>query len=235
MKNIISLVIVCMVLSFNPILIAQIEVKTVKTSKDSDKNTETKTGDLKSDQKDNIGGYTKSGKQVTFPTSTEPVKDPSAKKEPGSDKKLPPSSGGIVYDRMGEVMVKVEPDGKIYDLNGLLKAQYTTKGEYLGPNGELLGTISNGVIKTKKGKVLGKLSKDGKVTNAKGKLLGTIYDDGVIRNSKGSRLGSAPGINKNIAAMIFFVKKKRSRDRKQKKHTEPTFKSKPDQQKSTLF
>ena len=85
MKRIISLVIVCMVLSFNPILIAQIEVKTVKTSKDSDKNTETKTGDLKSDQKDNIGGYTKSGKQVTFPTSTETVKDPSAKKVPRSN------------------------------------------------------------------------------------------------------------------------------------------------------
>jgi hypothetical protein len=226
MKRIISVAAMFMVMLFTSSLFGQVEIKSTSTTKDSDKKTETKTN-----QKVNMGGggYTKNGTQVNPPAGTQdPAKTPSGVAEPGTEKSLPPAAGKIIYDRLGEVMATVGADGKIYDTKGNVLAQYTAKGEYFGPDGQMIGSIRDGVIKTKDGKEAGKLSKDGKVSNAKGKLLGTIYDDGTIRNSKGSRLGSAPGVDKNIAAMIFFNKKKPSSDAK-KPNTEkkPAFESKP--------
>jgi hypothetical protein len=98
--------------------------------------------------------------------------------------------------------------------------------------GDKIGTVKDGVIRNKEGKEAGRIGKDGKVTNAKGKLLGTIYDDGIIRNSKGSRLGSAPGVNKNISAMMFFnTKKGSSGEKKSKTQSQPGFKAKSSEQK----
>jgi hypothetical protein len=173
-------------------------------------------------------GYTKSGQQVNPPAgSQEKGKAPAGTVEPGTIKSLPPASGSIIYDRMGEVYATVGNDGRIIDTRGALIGQYTTRGEYLGTDGQLLGTIKDGVIMTKEGKEIGRVSKEGIVTNAKGKLLGTIYDDGTIRNSKGSRLGSAPGVDRNIAVMVFFNTKKQTGERKQNTNSKATFKSKP--------
>lgn len=219
-----------MALSYTSMLFAQVEIKSSSTSKKSDKTTDTKTTETKTDQKVNMGGYTKSGTQVNLSsTSTEPSKEPSSVADQEIRKSLPPSYGNVIYDRMGELMATIGPDGKLYNPKGELLGQYTAKGDYLGPNGELLGTMRDGVIRNKKGKELGRLAKDGIVTNAKGKLLGTIYDDGTIRNSKGSRLGSASGVDKNIAAIIFFIRKKPSGDRKQNTDNKPVFESKTGQ------
>ena len=129
---------------------------------------------------------------------------------------------------MGNAIAKIGADGKNIDTNGKVLAQYTSNGDYLGPDGDKIGSIKDGVIRTKDGTELGRLSKDGKVTNAKGKLLGTIYDDGTIRNRNGSRLGSAPGVDKNIAAMMFFNKKKPSSgEKKPNTGTQPAMESKP--------
>jgi len=229
MKRIISLAAIVMVLSFSSMLFAQVEIKPTSTSKTSDIKTGTNATDTKTDQKVNLGGgYTKSGQQINPPASSqEKGKDPAGTVEPGTIKSLPPASGSIIYDRMGEVYATVGPNGKITDTRGALIGQYTAKGEYLGPDGQLLGTIKDGVIRTKEGKEIGRVSKDGKVTNAKGKFLGTIYDDGTIRNSKGSRLGSAPGVDRNIAVMVFFNTKKQTGERKQNTNNRTTFKSRP--------
>jgi hypothetical protein len=234
MKRIISLAAICISLSFTSLLFAQVEIKSTSTKNDSDKKTEsntTNTTNTGTDQKVNMGGggYTKSGTQINPPATTqEPAKDPSSvKTDTDKGKSLPPASGKVIYDRVGEVFMTIGPDGKMFDSDGELLGQYTAKGDYLDPNGELLATNRDGVIKSKSGKEIGRISKDGKVTNAKGKLLGTIYDDGTIRNSKGSSLGKAPGVDKNITAYIFFQKKKHSGEKDQEPQKKPTFESKP--------
>jgi hypothetical protein len=211
MKKIISLAILFISLSITSVVFAQDDVK-------------------QADQKNNSGGYTKSGQQVTPPANTQqPAKEPSGNANTNSSKSKAPTWGKIMYDRMDAIMATIGVDGKIYDAKGTLIGQYTDKGEYLGPQKEKLAIITDGVINSTGGKLLGKISRDGKVTNAKGKLLGTIYDDGTIRNSKGSKLGSAPGVDKNIAAVMYFYNKKSSDDKKKNKGTgkNVTFEAKP--------
>jgi hypothetical protein len=197
MKKTIALVIVFISLSISSVVFAQDDVK-------------------KADQQNNTGGYTKSGQQVTAPANTQqPPKEPNGNTNTNnSSKSKAPTWGKIMYDRMDVMMATIGMEGKIYDAKGTLIGQYTDKGEYLGPQKEKLAVIKDGIISSADGKEIGRISREGKVTNAKGKLLGTIYDDGTIRNSKGSKLGSAPGVDKNIVAVMYFYHKKSSDDKK---------------------
>jgi|GEM_PF-4373623 len=224
MKTFISSFLILAVLIFSPQLFAQVDVKSDQKQKEKDKQTETKGADVKQDQPAATGGYTRSGQQIAAPPATQqPAKD-----DGGAVKPPTPASGLVIYDRMGQIMATIGVNGMIYDPVGNAIGQYTNRGEYKGPDGEVLGTIRNGVITAHNGKEIGRLSPDGKVTDDRGNLLGIIYDDGTIRNSFGSRLGSAPGVDKNISAMIFFYQKNQSsRGKKQNTGSDPVFKTKP--------
>lgn len=229
MKKLISFTLLFVVLLFTSQLNAQVEIKSKSNQKASDKKSETNDAGTKPDDKIMMGGYTKSGKKISPPRTTqEPGKNSSGTVTVGPAKNNPPSTGLIVYDRMGNVLATIGNDGMIYDAEGKVIARYSSKGEYLRPDGEKLGSIQNGVIRRTDGKELGRMSNDGRVTNAKGKFLGTISEDGTIRNRNGSRLGSAPGVDKNISVMIFFHRNKLSSgEKKQNRNTKPGFESRP--------
>ncbi|MBW6461139.1 MAG: hypothetical protein K0B08_11270 [Bacteroidales bacterium] len=223
MKTFISSFLILAVLLFSPQLFAQVDVKSDVKQKEKDKQTEIKGADVKQDQPAAIGGYTRSGQQITPPAATRPP----ASDDGGTVRPPTPASGLVIYDRMGQIMASIGVFGMIYDPVGNAIGQYTSRGEYKGPDGEVLGTIRNGVITAHNGQEIGRLSPDGKVTDARGNLLGIIYDDGTIRNSFGSRIGSAPGVDKNISVMIFFYKKNQSSKKGRNTGSDPVFKTKP--------
>jgi hypothetical protein len=68
------------------------------------------------------------------------------------------------------------------------------------------GTIENGIVYDKNGKEFARINPDGKVQSASGQLMGTIANDGTVTDLTGKKIGSAPGVDKNIAALVFFVK-----------------------------
>ena len=222
MKNSTILCIMLAGLFMTSQLLAQVDAKTNEKKPASEQKQDPNATKTAKDQKTQIGGYTKSGTTVTAPAETKP----GTVTQPGPD--VNSIKPGIIYDRTGGIMAKVEEDGTIKDAKGKTIARYSGNGDYFGPSGDKIGTVKDGVIRNKEGKEAGRIGKDGKVTNAKGKLLGTIYDDGSIRNSKGSKLGSAPGVNKNISAMIFFNNKKGSSgEKKSKTQAQPEFQTKP--------
>ena len=170
-----------------------------------------------------VVGQSESGATYTIPGETKP----SPTTEPSSVASTK-KTGTHIYDKSGEIMAKVEADGTVRDSRGKAIARCADNGDYFGPSGDKIGTIKDGVIRNMEGIEAGRIGEDGKVTDAKGKLLGTIDDDGTILNSKGSKLGSAPGVNKNISAMIFFNNKKLSSDdKKQQTQTQSGSDAKP--------
>jgi hypothetical protein len=168
-------------------------------------------------------GQSESGATYTIPGETKPGPTTETGSVTSTKK-----TGTHIYDKSGEIMAKVEADGTVRDSRGKAIARCADNGDYFGPSGDKIGTIKDGVIRNMEGIEAGRIGEDGKVTDAKGKLLGTIDDDGTILNSKGSKLGSAPGVNKNISAMIFFNNKKLSSDdKKQQTQTQSGSDAKP--------
>lgn len=206
-------------------LVAQVDTKTNEKQPASEQKKDPNAANTGKDQKTQTVGYTKSGTKITAPAEAQPgtITQPGSATNTNSIK-----TGTTIFDRVGKIMATVEADGTIKDINGKTLARYSGNGDYFGPSGDKIGTVKDGVIRNKEGKEAGRIGNDGKVSNAKGKLLGTIYDDGTIRNSKGSKLGFAPGVNKNISAMIFFnTKKGSSGEKKSKTTTQPGFEAKP--------
>ena len=228
MKKVIILSVMMAGLFMTSQLMAQVDGKSSEKQPASEQKKEPNATTTGKDQKVQMGGYTKSGQTVNPETQPSSVKsDENGMKKEGKDqggsvKEKPPVSGKIIYDRLGEIMLNVEADGTIRDTKGMTVGRYTPTGDFYGPGGEKAATVKNGVIMTKDGKEAGRIAKDGKVTNAKGKTLGTIYDDGTVRNNKGSRLGSAPGVDKNLTAIVFFHTKKPTTDKSSKKKNTET-------------
>ena len=52
---------------------------------------------------------------------------------------------------------------------------------------------------------LGTVSSDGTVRNSSNSRIGKIDSDGTVRNANNSAIGKAQGIDKKIAAAIFFM------------------------------
>jgi hypothetical protein len=210
MKKVIVLSVMIAGLFMTSQLMAQVDGKSSEKQPASEQKKDPNSTTTGKDQKVQMGGYTKSGQTVTpanQPSSVTTSKD-QGKEQGGTVKEKPPVSGSVIYDRLGEKMAMIEADGSIRDTKGNILGRYANNGDFTGPTGEKIAWAKDGVIRTRDGKEAGRIAKDGKVTNAKGKTLGTIYDDGTVRNSKGSRLGSAPGVDKNLAAIIFFHAKK---------------------------
>jgi hypothetical protein len=229
MKKLIAFTLLLSGLFLTSQLFAQGDVKSNEKQPATEQKKDPNATNTGKDQNVQTGGYTKSGKQITAPQTTqEQAKDQQEKVSAATVQGNSRAAGSAVYDKMGNAIAKIGADGKIIDPSGKVLAQYTSNGDYFGPDGNKIASIKDGVIRTKDGAEIARLSKDGKVTNAKGKLLGTIYDDGTIRNRNGSRLGSAPGVDKNIAVMMFFNKKKPSSgEKKPVTDTQPAMESKP--------
>jgi hypothetical protein len=111
---------------------------------------------------------------------------------------------GKIYDAQGNLFATVDNDGWIRDPKNRLMGQYTQSGEYYTKNRVKAASVQNGTIRDMNGKDFGKIGQDGKVFDSAGKLLGTIAADGTITDAQGKKIGSAQGVDKNVAAMIFF-------------------------------
>ncbi len=52
---------------------------------------------------------------------------------------------------------------------------------------------------------IGNVDRDGTLRNASGSRLGKVESDGTVRDASGSRMGSAQGVDRKIAAVLFFM------------------------------
>jgi len=112
--------------------------------------------------------------------------------------------GNKIYDASGNLTYTIDQLGYIRNPKNRTLGQYTTNGEYIRKR-TVVGKAENGVIRGKYGKEYARIGQDGKVTDGKGKLLGSIGTDGTIMDAKGVKIGSAPGVDKNITAIVFFL------------------------------
>ena len=217
-----------MILMMGMFISSQVFAQEEVPQKESSKTTVTKT-----DTKSTTGSETKtSGSETNVKQTTTPPPVQSSKEPPASGTKTSTSSsskskssssskqsgtmttassasatGKTIYDAEGKMLYKVDATGGwIRDPKNRLVAQYTETGEYYSKNRVKAGSVENGVVRDKDGKEFAKIGKDGKVYTATGKLMGTIAADGTITDDQGKKIGSAPGVDKNIAALVFFVK-----------------------------
>jgi hypothetical protein len=108
-----------------------------------------------------------------------------------------------IFDAEGNLTYTIDQLGYIRNPKNRTLGQYTTNGEYIRKR-TVVGKVENGVIRDRYGNEFARIGQSGKVYNAKQILLGTINPDGTILNGSGTKIGSAPGVDKNVAAIVFF-------------------------------
>lgn len=148
--------------------------------------------------------------------TTAPAKAPATTGDPAVSTKIavgqpavtPPSKK--IYDTNGKAKASVEYDGTIKDAQGRVVGKYTETGDFIGITGEKIGSVEKNKIRDREGADFGKIGKDGTVYTTEGKMLGKVSADGTVTNSEGTKIGSAPGIDRNIAAMMFFYPKQQT-------------------------
>ena len=204
MKKYSILILVLAGIFITPQLTAQEDVKTQGTSKCSVKKSETKTSDpaavptVKS-SKTKPGAATSdqaNSTQTTSGTNT-------SSKTGTMTSSTAAAKGGKMYDAQGNLTYSLDQLGYIRNPKNRTMAQYTSNGEIIRKR-MIVGKVENGVIKDKYGKEYARVTQEGKVYNADKKLLGAIATDGTVTNDKGTKIGSAPGVDKYVAAMMFF-------------------------------
>lgn len=108
-----------------------------------------------------------------------------------------------IYDASGTLIYTLDQLGYIRNPKNRLIGQYTADGEYIRKR-TVVGKVENGVIRDRYGKEYARISQDGKVVDSKNKHILTIKADGTVLNGTGTKIGSAPGVDKNVAAIVFF-------------------------------
>lgn len=203
--------------------LAQNETPTKESNKTTVKKTEVKSS---------TGTETKTtGKEANVKQTTTPPPVKSSKEPPTSGKQTQSGSSSksskkagsgqpgtisaagtsapapkMIYDAQGNVIYKIDATGGwIRDPKNRLVGQYAD-GEYHSKNRVKAGSVDNGIVRDKNGKEFARINPDGKVQTAAGQLMGTIAEDGTITDENGKKIGSAPGVDKNIAALVFFLK-----------------------------
>jgi len=183
--------------------------KTDATKQSSSSKTETRsensnTSDTKSVTTSSSAVQTKTSSYTTKP----PQAENKVNKQPvSSANKAQAIEGQKILDPQGRTSAIVQKDGTIRDKEGRVMGRVSNKGEYFNAAGDKVGSFEAGIIRTAEGKEFAKISENGRVYNAAGKYMGTIADDGTVLNSRGIRLGEAVGIEKSVAALVFFFPK----------------------------
>ena len=52
---------------------------------------------------------------------------------------------------------------------------------------------------------IGRIDSDGTVRNANNASIGRIESDGTVRNANGASIGKASGVDRKVAAVLFFM------------------------------
>jgi hypothetical protein len=160
---------------------------------------------------------TKTGPSTNPGTSpaSKPNPNPSTKPDPGvktgggtMTSKNKALEGQKIFNQTGAPLYTIAGDGTIRDATkGTFMGQYTANGEYFDTNGNKVGYVKANTIRTEKGKIIASFKDNGRVYDGKGNYLGTVTEEGIVLNSKGTQMGSAPGIDKNLAVLMFFFPK----------------------------
>ena len=73
-------------------------------------------------------------------------------------------------------------------------------------NNARVGKIeSDGTIRNANNATIGRIDSDGTVRNANNASIGRIESDGTVRNANGASIGKASGVDRKIAAVLFFM------------------------------
>lgn len=111
---------------------------------------------------------------------------------------------GKMFDATGNLIYYIDQLGWIRNPKNRALAQYNENGEVIR-NRKIFGRVDNGIFYDRSGHVLAHIEQNGKVTDAQGNLLGNIREDGTVMNKGNNKIGSAPGVDKNVTAIIFFL------------------------------
>ena len=70
----------------------------------------------------------------------------------------------------------------------------------------LTGAVEAQTLRNASNAQIGKVESDGVVRNASNARIGKIDKEGIVRDDSNKQIGSAKGVDKKIAAVIFFFK-----------------------------
>lgn len=102
-------------------------------------------------------------------------------------------SGTLIYDTQGKVIGHLGVDGKVRDSNGQIIGQVGPDGLVRSEDGTVIGSAAvpamGDPVYDAAGRLIGTVSRDGKVRDTKGRVIGAVGPDGIVRNLKGAVIG----------------------------------------------
>lgn len=102
-------------------------------------------------------------------------------------------SGTLIYDTQGKVIGHLGVDGKVRDANGQIIGQVGPDGLVRSEDGSVIGSAAvpamGDPVYDVAGRLIGTVSRDGKVRDARGRVIGIVGPDGIVRNLKGAVIG----------------------------------------------
>lgn len=127
----------------------------------------------------------------------------SSKSQQGTVSSAKSAKTGSMFDATGTLAYSYDQLGYVRNAKNRVFFQYTTKGEIIKKR-VVVGTVSKGVFQDRFGKEYARFIQEGKLIDANSKPVGTVKDDGTVLNKNGTKIGSAPGVDKNIVAIVYF-------------------------------
>lgn len=127
----------------------------------------------------------------------------SSKSQQGTVSSAKPAKTGSMFDATGTLAFSYDQLGYVRNAKNRVVFQYTTKGEIIKKRA-VVGTVSKGVFQDRFGKEYARFIQEGKLIDANSKPVGAVKDDGTVLNKNGTKIGSAPGVDKNIVAIVYF-------------------------------
>lgn len=150
--------------------------------------------------------------QAGQPTGTAPA--PTTQGKPSGTPATKPSGtfttatagqSNKMFDAQGSLKAYIDQLGYIRNPKNRLLGQYID-GAFIAKNRQKAATVKDGIITGTSGNVIARIAQDGKVTDGTGKLMGTIAADGTVTDAGNTKVGAAPGVDKHVAAIVYFFK-----------------------------
>jgi hypothetical protein len=109
-----------------------------------------------------------------------------------------------MFDATGNLIYSYDQLGYVRNPKNRVFFQYT--GGDIIKKRVVVGSVKNGVFRDRTGKEYARIVQDGKVVDPNSKAVGTVKGDGTILDKNGTKIGSAPGVDVNVAVMVYFYK-----------------------------
>lgn len=110
-----------------------------------------------------------------------------------------------MYDAAGALIYSYDQLGYVRNAKNRVFIQYTTSGDIIKKRA-VVGNVKSGVFRDRSGKEYARIVQDGKVVDANSKTVGTVKNDGTVLDKNGVKIGSAPGVDINVAVIVYFYR-----------------------------